>query len=264
MNILVCVKQVPRDEDLRLDPITKTLIRSNGPGRISENDKYALETALRIREELGGKISAITMGPPDSAGALRHSLAMGVDDAFLLSDRAMGGADAYATATTLAAAIRFLEKEEPFDLILCGSQASDSDTALVMPQLAEALGYPQVSFVCDYRLEDGKLQVTRESDMGTELMAVPIPAVMSVGKTVYPARYPNIRLKLAANRRTIPSYNAEALGLSSDEVGTRGSRTGVGSSYFPVHNKNSLVVEGETAAEKAEGLLSLLRGEKLI
>lgn len=137
MNILVCVKQVPKDEDLKLDPVTKTLIRSQGNGVISEYDKYAMELAVRLKTETGGKVSAITMGPPASAEVLRYCLAVGADDVYLLSDRALGGADAYATVTTLAAAKTRLEANgTKYDLIICGKQASDSNTSLVMPELA--------------------------------------------------------------------------------------------------------------------------------
>ena len=265
MNILVCVKNVPKEEDLRLDPVTKTLIRSDGPGCISEYDKYAVEMALRLRDATGGTITAVTMGPPAAANALRHSLGMGVNEACLLSDRAMGGADAYATATVLAAAVKHLEKNgDRFDLILCGRQASDSDTALVMPQLAEALDYPQVTFVCDFKLQDEVLHVFRESDDGIEELAVTLPAVMSVGKTRFPARYPNIRLKLLANRKEIPTYNAEAIGLPPVEIGAKGSLTEVGASYFPVHEKKSVSVSGDTAEEKAQQLISLLSSAKVI
>lgn len=142
VNILVCVKQVPKEENLKLDPVTKTLIRSQGTGVISEYDKYAMELAARLKAEDGGKVTAVTMGPPSSMEVLRYCIAVGADDVYLLSDRALGGADAYATVNALAAAKAYLEAGgTKYDLVLCGKQASDSDTSLVMPELAECLGH---------------------------------------------------------------------------------------------------------------------------
>lgn len=265
MNILVCVKQVPKEEDLKLDPETKTLIRSQGTGVISEYDKYAMEIAARLKEQAGGTVTAITMGPPASAEVLRYCLSVGADQVYLLSDRAMGGADAYATVNTLAAAKAYLEKSgTPFDLILCGKQASDSDTSLVMPELAEELGCPQVTFVTDFKWEEEALQVQRETDDGLEIVAVPFPTVISVGKTVFSARYPNLRLKLKANHTEIPVLNAETLGLDGSQIGVKGSKTTVGDSYFPEHNKACVRISGGDENEVAEKLVTQLRSARMI
>ena len=265
MNILVCVKQVPKEEDLRLDPATKTLIRTQGTGVISEYDRYAMELAARLKESAGGRVTAITMGPPASAEVLRYCLSVGADDAYLLSDRRMGGADAYATVNVLAAAKRYIEAGgEDYDLVLCGKQASDSDTSLVMPELAEALGCAQVTFVNDFETVDGTLHVRRETDDGVDVLEVPFPAVISVGKTVFAARYPNIRLKLKANHTEIPVLDADTLGLDASEIGEKGSKTTVGVSYFPEKNKSCVHVTGGDAAETAEKLVELLRRARKI
>lgn len=266
MNILVCVKQVPKEEDMKLDPVSKTLIRSQGTGVLSEHDRYAVELAARLKAEKGGRVTAITMGPPQAAEVLRYCLAVGADEVCLLSDRAMGGADAYATVNVLAAAKAELEKQrgESFDLILTGSQASDSDTSLVMPQLAEALGLPQITFVTDYLLEDGELQVWRGTDDGADLLSVPQPAVMSVAKTIFSPRMPNLRLKLKANHTEIPTLSAADLSLDPETIGVKGSKTTVGSSYFPEHSKDCVRVEGADAAETAEKLVALLRAAKVL
>lgn len=263
MNVLVCVKQVPEDEDLKLDPVTKTLIRTQGTGRISEYDKYALEIALKLKEETGGEVTAITMGPPASENVLKYCLSVGADDVYLLSDRAMGGADAYATVNTLAAAKEYLEKKKgaAFNLILLGKQASDSDTSLVMPELAEALGYPQMTFVVDYKLDSDALYVCRETDKGTEEYKVATPVVMSVGKTPFPARYPTIKLKLAANRKTVPSLSAEALGLDPLNIGVKGSKTTVGASYFPEASKEGVRIEEASGEAAAKKLAEIIRAE---
>ena len=242
VNILVCVKQVPKEEDLKLDPVTKTLIRSQGTGVISEYDKYAMELAARLKAEDGGKVTAVTMGPPSSMEVLRYCIAVGADDVYLLSDRALGGADAYATVNALAAAKAYLEAGgTKYDLVLCGKQASDSDTSLVMPELAECLGLPQVTFVSGYELSEGKLIVQRETDEGTD----------------------HIEL-LKANHMEIPILDAQALGLEAEEIGVKGSRTTVGSSYFPEHNKSCVTVSGESGEEIAGNLLSALRSARMI
>lgn len=263
MNFLIFVKQVPKDEDLKLDPVTKTLIRPQS-GVISEYDKCALELAVRLKEELGGTVTAVTMGPPASAEVLRYALAVGADEAFLLSDRAMGGADAYATVTVLSAAKKHLEKitQKSFDLILCGKQASDSDTSLVMPELAEALSLPQISFVNAYEFSSGKLHLVRETDDGTAEYELSGPTVVSVGKTVFDARRPNIKLKLKANHTQIPSLNAEMLGLPAEEIGVPGSRTIVGNSYFPEHSKECVRINGTDAKTGAAELIAKLTAAK--
>ena len=245
MNILVCVKHVPKEEDLKLDRETKTLIRTNGTGEINSLDRYALELALRLKEQLGGTITAISMGPPNSMASLRYALSVGADDAVLLSDRALGGADAYATAFTLAAAVRKLEAEKGnFDLVLCGKNSSDGDTFLVTPALAEDLGRPHTTGVVDFRLEEKCLWVRRELDSGFEELELDFPAVLSVSKAVFPFRFPNVRLRLAANRREIPVFTAADLAVDPACVGTRGSLTSVGSSYVPEHDSNCVKFGG--------------------
>lgn len=265
MNILVCVKQVPKEEDLKLDPVTKTLIRSQGTGVISEYDKYAMELAVRLKTENGGKVTAITMGPPASMEVLRYCLAVGADDVYLLSDRALGGADAYATVNALVAAKAKLEADgTKYDLVLGGKQASDSDTSLVMPEFAECLGFPQVTFVSDFVFADGVLTVRRETDDGIDYIELPLPAVASVDKTVFEARRPNMRLKLKANHTEIPVFDAQALELDAQEIGVKGSKTTVGDSYFPEHSKSCVSISGESSEVIAENLLAALRTAKMI
>ncbi len=258
MNILVCVKHVPKEEDMKLDRETKTLIRSNGTGEINPLDRYALELALRLKEQVGGSVTAISMGPPSSMASLRYALSVGADDAALLSDRALGGADAYATARTLAAAIQKLEAEKgAFDLVLCGKNSSDGDTFLVTPALAEDLGRPHTTGVVDFSLEENAIRVKREIESGFEELELDFPAVLSVSKAMFSFRFPNVRLRLAANRREIPVFSAADLGVDADMVGTRGSLTTVGSSYVPEHNKNCVRFGGEPE-EAAKELLSVL------
>ncbi len=265
MNILVCVKHVPREEDMKLDPVTKTLIRG-GEGTISEMDKFALEMAMRLKEKCCGRVTAVSMGLPAAKASLKHALSVGADDAVLLSDRPLGGSDAYATATALAAAARKLEADsgKSFDLILCGKQASDSDTALVSPALAELLERGHTTGAVDFAPTEDGIRIIRETDSGSEVLELSCPAVISVGKTVFPARYPNIRLKLAANRREIPVLGIADLHLNPEEVGVSGSLTDVGSSFVPEHEKKGLMIQEGSPAADAAKLTELLDKARLI
>ena len=256
MNILVCVKHVPKEEDLKLDRETGTLIRTNGTGEINAMDKYALELALQAKEKFGGTVTAVSMGPDSSKDSLRYALSVGADDAVLLSDRALGGADAYATAKTLAAAVRKLEAEKGrFDLILCGKNSSDGDTFLVPPH---ATG------VVDYVLAENGIEVKREIENGFERLELNLPALLSVSKTVFPARFPNVRLRLAANRKEIPVFSAADLEVDPAEVGGKGSLTSVGGSFVPEHSKDCQMLQGDSMEETANTLATLLRKKGLI
>ena len=150
MKIVVCIKQVPDTAEVKLDPKTNTLIREGVPSIINHDDKAGLEAALRLREQVGGTVTVVCMGPPQADVALREALAMGADDAYLLSAREFGGSDTYATATIIAAAL----KKIGFDLVITGRQAIDGDTAQVGPQIAEQLGVPQVSYAEELTLEE--------------------------------------------------------------------------------------------------------------
>lgn len=265
MNILVCVKHVPREEDMKLDPVTKTLIRG-GEGEISAMDKFALEIAARIKEQKGAAVTVISMGIPAANATLRYALSVGGDEAYLLSDRALAGSDAYATAVALSAAVRKLEGEkgQPFDLILCGKQASDSDTSLVTPALAELLDRPHTTAVVDFEMTEGAIVATREMDKGTETLRLATPAVLSVSKTVFPARYPNLKLKIQANRKQIPVLDGAALALNPADVGTSGSLTDVGSSFIPERDKSGVKIDGANGAQAAETLMGMLLDRHVI
>ena len=178
MNIVVCIKQVPDTTDVRIDPATNTLIREGVPSIINPFDMYAIEEALRLREKLGGKVTVISMGPPQVIDALREAISMGVDDAVLLSDRAFAGADTWATSYTLSMGIR---KMGGADVILCGKQAIDGDTAQVGPGVAEFLDIPQVTYVKKIeQIDDKKARVWRMTEEGYEVVDTSLPAMFTV------------------------------------------------------------------------------------
>lgn len=266
MNILVCVKHVPREEDLRLDPKTGTLIRSRGKGQISELDRYALEAAVRIKEATGGSVTVLSMGLPEAFATLRYSVSVGADDAWLLSDRALAGSDAYATAKSLAAAIRCIEerKGHRFSLILCGKQASDSDTALVVPALAGHLQAPHLTGVVALQARTDDLWVQRKSDYGLEDWTLCYPAVISVGKLSCEPRYPTLGRIRHANHMQMMTLCAPDLKLAAQELGTSGSLTSVGDSFLPERTKRAAMLQDDTECTAAGKLTRLMHQKGLI
>ena len=256
-TIAVCVKQVPASNDVRIDPITKNLVRESVEGIMNPYDKNAVEEAVRIKERTGCNVIALSMGPPQYGESLREALAMGCDDAFLLSSRALGGADTLATAYTLSKGI---EKIGGADLVLFGRHAVDADTGQVGPITAEFLGLPQVTFVTRLELrDDGWLTADRLAPRGQETVRVRLPAVVTVTGEINTPRYPApIRIMKAA-RRDIPVYNEQDLGCDPERIGIKGSRTVVTSVFTPPKpDRSTVMIEGsaEEAARRLAGILS--------
>ncbi|WP_457942259.1 electron transfer flavoprotein subunit beta/FixA family protein [Caproiciproducens sp. LBM24188] len=185
MNIVVCIKQVPNTNEVRLDPVTGTLIREGVPSIINPDDKAGLEAALRLKDEQGAHVTALSMGPPQADAALREALAMGADEAILVTDRAFGGADTLATSTTIAAALKTL----PYDLILTGRQAIDGDTAQVGPQIAEHLGIPNVSYAEDLKVEGNEVTVKRQYEDRYHIIKVKMPCLITALSELNQPRY---------------------------------------------------------------------------
>jgi electron transfer flavoprotein beta subunit len=196
MKIVVCIKQVPDTTEVRLDPKTGTLIREGVPSIINPDDKSGLEAALRLKDEIGAKVTVITMGPPQAEKALKEALAMGADEAILLSDRAFAGADTWATSSTLAAAIRKLD----YDLIIAGRQAIDGDTAQVGPQIAEHLNLPQVSYVEDLERDGDSLILKRVFEDGYHKVKVKMPCLITTLSEMNKPRYMSVSGVLDAYR----------------------------------------------------------------
>jgi electron transfer flavoprotein beta subunit len=224
LNIIVCIKQVPDTQEVRLDPVTHTLKREGIAAIINPFDLYALEEGLRVKEAQGGKVTVITMGPPQAEAALREALGFGADAAVLLSDKAFAGADTWATALTLARAI---EKLGPADLIFCGKQAIDGDTAQVGPMLATILGIPYVAWARKLSFAGASLTVERLLDHGYDAVATSLPALVTVVKEINEPRVPSFKAKLKAKKESIPVWGIEALGLAAADVGLSGSFTQV-------------------------------------
>lgn len=261
MNFIVCVKQVPATTDVKIDSKTGTLKREGVEAIVNPFDNYAVEEALRLKEKIGGKITALSMGPPQADKALREVLSMGVDEAILLSDRAFAGADTLATSYTLAQAVR---KIGQFDLILCGKQAIDGDTAQVGPGIAEKLNIPHVAYVRKVEeIKPGYIRVERMMEDGYDVIEMPLPALITVVKEINTPRLPSLKGMMASKRATIPVWNAQAIDADPNKIGLTGSPTWVYKVFTPPPRDGGEVITGEPA-EQARKLVAKLREMKII
>jgi len=262
MKIIVCIKQVPETQEVRLDPVTHTLKREGIAAIINPFDLYALEEGLRVKESQGGTVTVLTMGPPQAEAALREALGFGADAAVLLSDKAFAGADTWATALTLARAV---EKLGGADLILCGKQAIDGDTAQVGPMLATILDLPYVAWArkLSFR-EDGNLTVERLLDHGYDAVETHLPALVTVVREINEPRIPSFKAKLKAKKAAIPVWGLADLGLAANEVGLSGSFTQVVKVFPPPARGKSEIWTGapeELAARLWRRMKALKGGE---
>ena len=261
MKIVVCVKQVPDTTEVRLDPVTNTLIRDGVPSIINPDDKAGIEAALRLRDQVGGTVTIVSMGPPQADVALREALAMGADEAILLSDRAFGGADTWATSSTIAAALKKMD----YDLIITGRQAIDGDTAQVGPQIAEHLGLPQVSYVEDIKPEGDHLIVKRKFEDRSYLLKVKTPALLTALAELNQPRYMTIRGVYEAYAKEIKVWGLKDLEDTIDvaNIGLKGSPTNVRKS-FTKQAKGAGVKYNVTDDEAVEIIINKLAEKHLI
>lgn len=255
MNIAVCIKQVPDAKDVRLDPKTNTLSREGVHSIMNPYDRHALEEAVRLREVRGGKVVAISMGPPQAADTLRDAIACGADEAVLVSDRAFAGADTWATTYTLAKA---LQTVGTFDLILCGKQAIDGDTAQVGPGLAERLHIPFVTSVRRITVDDNMtFQAERMMDDGYDTVEVSAPVLFTVVKEINEPRFASLKGKMKAKKAAITTLSAEAIGAAPEAIGLKGSTTQVVKVFSPSARGERTMLSG-TVEEQIEQLLGKL------
>lgn len=230
MNIIVCMKQVPDTNEVKLDPVTGTLIRDGVPSIINHDDKAGLEAALTLKDRYNAHVTVLTMGPPQADKALREALAMGADRAILLTDRRFAGADTWATSLTLASAIRKLE----YDLIIAGRQAIDGDTAQVGPQIAEKLGIPQVSYVEALEVETGETSiiVKRIFEEGYHRVRVHFPCLITTLAEMNVPRYMSVGGIMEAYRnKQVETWTMEHLDMNPEHAGLKGSPTKVRKSF---------------------------------
>ena len=262
MEIVVCIKQVPDTTEVKIDPVTNTLIRQGVPSIVNPFDKNAVEAALQLKTKYGGKVTVLSMGPPQAKEALKECLAMGADEAILMSDRAFGGSDTLATSHTLAAGITKIGK---VDLIICGKQAIDGDTAQVGPEMAEHLNLTQVTYVSKIEsVDDNIIRVQREHEEGYEVIDAQMPALLTVVKSINEPRTPTVKGVMKANRKEITTWTVDDIVVNASAIGLKGSPTQVRRIFSPEQRVQGEMIQLDTAREAAATLASRLVDAKII
>ncbi|MHB9024310.1 MAG: electron transfer flavoprotein subunit beta/FixA family protein [Armatimonadota bacterium] len=260
MNIVVCIKQVPGTTNVKIDPETNTLVRQGVESQINPFDLYALEEAVRVKERFAEQgiestVTAVSMGPPQAESMLREAITLGADAGVLLSDRAFAGADTWATSYALAAAVKKLEA----DIVFCGMQAIDGDTAQTGPGITVQVGCSLATYVSKIDAIDQKrATVHRLLEEGYEVCEIELPALFTVVKEINEPRTPSIRGKMKAKSAEIPVWTVESLGLDPDKCGLKGSPTQVVKVFTPEHRAGGERWDGD-APELASKLLEILR-----
>lgn len=258
MNIIVCIKQVPETTEVRINPETNTLIREGVKSIINPFDMYAIEEGVRFKEKFGGKVTVLTMGPPQAESALRDAIAMGADEGILLCDRAFAGSDTWATSYTLAGAIK---KIGVFDLIICGKQASDGDTAQVGPGISTHLDIPQVTYVKKVEeIKDNLIRVERMMEEGFEVIEAPLPVLFTVVKEINEPRLPSLKGMMRAKSAKITVWTQKELNLDPQAIGLCGSPTQVVKIFTPPQRAGSQILSGDKEKIAAK-LVELLKNE---
>lgn len=267
MEILVCVKQVPDTAEVKIDPVKHTVIRAGVPNIFNPFDQNALEAALQLKDNQGAKVTLLSMGPPQADEVLREGLAMGADDAYLLTDRKVGGSDTLATGYCLAQAVKKvaeLKGIEMFDIILCGKQAIDGDTAQVGPQIAAELGIPQICYAAHIDVEEPKVTVKQQNEEGYFVTEANFPVLITAVKELNEPRFPTIRGTMKAKRREIPHLSADDIKIDDSRVGLAGSPTNVRKIFTPPQRTQGLVINEEDVAVSVATLMDKLTERKII
>jgi len=261
MNIIVCVKQVPDILEVSVDRETNTLIREGVDSVINPFDLYAVEEGLRLKEQYGGQVYVLSMGPPQAIDTLRQGLSLGAERGILLSDVGFAGADTLATSYTLARAVK---KIGHFDLIICGRQAIDGDTAHVGPSLAEKLGVPHVSCVIKiHEVTDKYMIAERTTEMAIEKVKLSLPGLITVCKGINEPRFPSLKWKINAARSRIEVWSAHDIGADESKIGLKGSPTRVVKITAPQHHRAGQMLEG-SVGEQVTDLVSKLRQAEVL
>jgi len=263
VKIVVCIKQVPDTTEVKIDPETKTLVREGVESITNPFDEFAIEEGLLTKEKYGGEVHVITMGPPQAKEVLKNAYAVGADYVYLISDRAFAGADTWATAYTLSAAIK---KIGDYDLIICGKQAIDGDTAQVGPGIATQLNIPQLTYVdkvVEIDPDNKKIKVERLLEDGKEVVESSLPALITVVKDINEPRLPSLFGIKKAAKLDIPTWTADDLPVEKDKLGLKGSPTEVINVFSPEVRGGGEILEGEVP-EVVSTLVEKLMDMKII
>jgi len=258
MNIIVCIKQVPETTEVRINPETNTLIREGVKSIINPFDMYAIEEGVRLKDKFGGKVTVISMGPPQAEAALREAISLGADEGILVCDRAFAGSDTWATSYTLAGAIK---KVSVFDLIICGKQASDGDTAQVGPGISAHLDIPQVTYVKKIEeVKEKSMRVERMLEEGFEIIETPLPALITVVKEINEPRLPSLKGMMKSKSAKITVWGQKDLGLDPQNIGLCGSPTQVVKIFTPPHRTGGQMLQGEIS-DVVNKIVDLIKDE---
>lgn len=261
MNIVVCLKQVPATTNVKINPETNTLIRQDIESTTNPFDSYALEEGVRIKEQFEGKVTAISMGPPQAETILRDAISVGADEAILISDNIFAGSDTWATAYTLAKSI---EKIRKYDLIICGRQTIDGDTGQVGPELAEMLDLPFIAYVSKVEaIDNNYIRVRRMIEEGYEVMEASLPALITVVKEINIPRLPSLRGLAKAKSAKIPVWSASEIRIEKNLVGLSGSATRVVKIFFPKRTSHNVMLHGNVN-NQVDTLVTILREKKVV
>ncbi|MCR6632266.1 MAG: electron transfer flavoprotein subunit beta/FixA family protein [Magnetospirillum sp.] len=265
MHIVVCIKQVPDSAQIRVHPVTNTIMRQGVPTIINPYDLFSLEEALRLRDRLGGKVTVLTMGPPMADAALRKALSIGADAAVLLSDRVFAGSDTLATSYALASAIAKIAETEPVDMVFCGKQTIDGDTAQVGPGIAKRLDLNQLTYVESIRsvdLASRKITVERRAEGGVQVLSTALPCLVTMLEGTNKVRRGTMADMLRAARTEVPMWSAARAGIPDVALcGLKGSPTVVKKVFAPQPRKEKakrIEVEGNAPADLAAAALTAL------
>lgn len=264
MLVVACIKQVPDTTQVKIDPNTGTLIREGVPSIMNPFDTHALEESLRLKDKYGFRVAVISMGPPNAAVTLKKALAVGADEAILLSDRVFGGADTLATSRVLAETIKRLNEKEEVAIVICGKQTIDGDTAQVGPGIASRLKYAQLTLVDQIQnvdLKSKKIVVRRKLEGRHEIVEASLPVTLTVVREINHPRYPTLPMRLAAETAEVAIWDNKVMKLDENTIGLKGSPTQVRRIFSPERAKGEIIGDGvnkpaETANQLVEKLLS--------
>ncbi|ABK61465.1 MULTISPECIES: electron transfer flavoprotein subunit beta/FixA family protein [Clostridium] len=258
MNVIVCIKQVPGTTEVKMNKETNTIIREGIKSIINPFDTFAIEEALRIKDKFNSKVTGLSMGIPDTSILLKEAMSLGVDEAYLLSDRAFAGADSLATAYTLSMGIKYIND---YDLIICGKQATDGDTAQVGPSLAGKLNIPYITYVSEIQeLKDGYIRCKRLIENGYEIIESTLPALITVVEDINVPRLPSIKNLRESFDKKVTMLTANDINADTTLTGLNGSPTQVVKTFIPEYDITSEIIEGnpdEQADKLVDKLLSM-------
>lgn len=258
MHIVVCVKQTPKTESVRIDE-NGCLDRSSAVNGMNPFDEFALEEAVKLKELLGGEVSAVTMGPPSAQEVLREAIARGADRAYHLSDAAFAGSDTYATSYVLSLGVKKINKISAVDMVVCGKQTNDSDTGHVAAQISALLGWPFVSLVKKASIVENKIVTERMMEDGTDILEMPFPCVISVLKEINDPRIPSVHGRIKAKKAGVVVWNAADIDADVNKTGLKNAKARVVNTFAPPRDGKSASVDGANAKEKAKKIFKILK-----